>query len=84
MAERFKATWATRGNAKPDRRRTLMGRLPATYWWTIGAFLLVFGLLFSTFLAYPRGFLDGFYRGISYGGSHSMSLLAALSPGSTT
>ena len=66
MAERFKATWATRGNAQPDRPRTLMGRLPATYWWTIGAFLLVFGLLFSTFLAYPRGFLDGFYRGISY------------------
>lgn len=66
LINRLKVTWATRGNAQPHLPRTFMGRFPATYWWAIGAFLLVFGLLFSTFLAYPRGFLDGFYQGIKY------------------
>jgi uncharacterized protein (TIGR03663 family) len=66
MLGRLHDTWDARGNARPDRPRTFMGRLPAAYWWAIAAFLVTFGLLFSTFLAYPRGFLDGFYQGIKY------------------
>jgi len=35
--------------------------------WIAGVtFLVIFGLLFSTFFAYPRGFLDGWYQGIKY------------------
>jgi uncharacterized protein (TIGR03663 family) len=35
--------------------------------WIAGAtFLVIFALLFSTFFAYPRGFLDGWYQGIKY------------------
>lgn len=36
------------------------------YWIALGTFLAIFALLFSTFFAYPLGFLDGWYQGIRY------------------
>ncbi len=36
------------------------------YWIALGSFLAIFALLFTTFFAYPRGFLDGWYAGIQY------------------
>lgn len=66
LSNRLHALWATRANAIPGRQRTLFGSIPPGLWWAIGSFLIVFGLLFSTFLAYPRGFLDGWYQGIKY------------------
>ncbi|MDQ5852153.1 MAG: TIGR03663 family protein, partial [Chloroflexota bacterium] len=66
LTSRLRATWATRANADEARPRTIMGSLPASVWWALGTFLLIFGILFSTFLAYPRGFLDGWYQGLKY------------------
>ena len=66
LAGRLRTVWATRPNADPERPRTIAGSLPASFWWALGTFLVVFGLLFSTFLAYPRGFLDGWYQGLAY------------------
>jgi uncharacterized protein (TIGR03663 family) len=66
LTDRLRTTWATRANADPDRPRTFAGNIPPALLWAAGTFLLVFGLLFSTFLAYPRGFLDGWYQGIKY------------------
>ena len=63
---RLRAAWATRANADPHRRPTLLGNLPPALLWALATFLVVFGLLFSTFLAYPRGFLDGWYQGLKY------------------
>jgi uncharacterized protein (TIGR03663 family) len=66
LTDRLRALWQTRANADPDRPPTFAGSLPPALIWAAGTFLLVFGLLFSTFLAYPRGFLDGWYQGIKY------------------
>jgi len=37
-----------------------------TYWAALATFLVIFALLFTTFFAYPIGFLDGWYQGINY------------------
>lgn len=37
-----------------------------TYWAALATFLVIFTLFFTTFFAYPRGFLDGLYQGIAY------------------
>ncbi len=66
VTERLRATWTTRADAYGDQKPGIWGLLPPALWWSLGAFLVVFGLLFSTFLAYPRGFLDGWYQGIRY------------------
>lgn len=39
---------------------------PRPFFTAIGVFGLIFGLFFTTFLTYPRGFLDGLVRGIEY------------------
>ncbi len=58
VRDRFVQTWRT------DR---------GVYWASLGTFLVIFTLLFTTFFAYPRGFLDGWYQGIKYwlGSQHS-------------
>ena len=66
VRNRLRATWATRTDGAGERRPGLLGVLPWQVWWALVAFLVVFGLLFSTFLAYPRGFIDGWYQGIRY------------------
>ncbi|HZG67146.1 MAG TPA: flippase activity-associated protein Agl23, partial [Herpetosiphonaceae bacterium] len=66
LTGRLRAMWATRSNADATRPRTVTGMLPPALWAALGTFLVVFGLLFSTFMAWPRGFLDGWYQGIAY------------------
>jgi uncharacterized protein (TIGR03663 family) len=66
LTDRLRALWQTRANADPDRPRTFAGNFPPALLWAAGTFLVIFGLLFSTFLAYPRGFIDGWYQGIAY------------------
>ncbi len=66
LTYRLRAFWATRGNADPDGGYTIGGYFPPGLVWAGATFLIVFGLLFSTFLAYPRGFLDGWYQGLKY------------------
>ncbi|MGB9724494.1 MAG: flippase activity-associated protein Agl23 [Chloroflexia bacterium] len=39
---------------------------PRPFFTALGAFGLIFGLFFTTFLTHPRGFLDGLVRGIEY------------------
>jgi uncharacterized protein (TIGR03663 family) len=51
VLDRFAATW------RNDRR---------TFWVAGLTFLAIFALLFTTFFAYPIGFLDGWYQGINY------------------
>ncbi len=51
LRERLVATWQT--------NRGVYGAALAT-------FVVIFTLLFTTFFAYPRGFLDGWYQGINY------------------
>ncbi|GAC1539182.1 MAG: TIGR03663 family protein [Herpetosiphon sp.] len=75
VLDRFRVTWATRRNADPGSHPTRLGSVPDVYWWAIGAFLVLFTLLFTTFFAYPVGFFDGFYRGLQYwlGSQHDYS-----------
>ncbi|HEX6288024.1 MAG TPA: flippase activity-associated protein Agl23 [Herpetosiphonaceae bacterium] len=56
-----------------EREPILSDRLAETWRFHRGAygaalstFLVIFALLFSTFFAYPKGFLDGWYWGIKY------------------
>ncbi len=51
LRDRLVATWQT------DR---------GIYGAALATFLTIFTLLFTTFFAYPRGFLDGWYQGINY------------------
>ena len=66
LLDRLRASWATRANADPTLPRSVWGNLPPAVWWALGTFVVTFSLLFSTFLAYPRGILDGLYAGINH------------------
>jgi uncharacterized protein (TIGR03663 family) len=49
-----------------QRAWLILAKNPRTLLTAVGVFGLIVGLLFTNFLTYPRGFVDGLYRGLEY------------------